>query len=71
MTAEVEAHSIGQGEQDSTVLDVNELQNLMAQQHLRQNNHGQDLLINTTNDIAGQSRRRLPPQYNNAKMRLK
>lgn len=31
MTAEVEASSIGHGEHDGSVLDVNELQNLMVQ----------------------------------------
>ena len=41
------------GEIDNSVLDVNELTTLMVQQNLRQNNQGQDLLINTQNDITG------------------
>ena len=40
------------GEIESSVLDVNELTSLMVQQNLRQNNQGQDLLINTQNDIS-------------------
>ena len=42
-----------QGEIDNPVLDVNELTSLMVQQNLRQNNQGQDLLINTQNEISG------------------